>query len=213
MRKVKQRRLKRTMVPVIYAVAVIAVLGVAYALEGVFSTKQFKDDDHYGYVSKTIFDNSEAVVSTETKIIRPYLDSEIKIVKSYYDYKADATVQEGSLIFHENTYLQNSGVSYGGKDNFDVVAVLDGTITKVTEDKLLGNVVEIKHENAMISSYQSLSTVTVKKGDVVKQGQLLGKSGTANITKELNNHLHFELISKGANVNPEEYFDKKISEL
>ena len=201
------------MVPVIYTVAVIAVLGVAYALEGAFSTKQFKDEDHYGYVSKTIFEDTQAVVSTEMKVMRPYVDSEIKIVKSYYDYKAEAAVQENSLIYHENTYMQNSGVSYGGKDNFDVVAILDGTVTNVTEDKLLGNVVEVKHENNMISTYQSLSTVSVKKDDVIKQGQLLGKSGNANISKDLNNHLHFELIYKGANVNPEDYFDKKVSEL
>ncbi len=209
----KQRRLKRTMVPVVYTIAVVAVLGIAYMIEGAISNNQFKDEDHYGYVSKTIFDDSEAVVATETKVMRPYLDSELQIVKSYYDYKADAASQENALIFHENTYMQNSGVSYGGKENFDVVAILDGTVTNVTEDKLLGNVIEIKHDNDMISSYQSLSTVNVKKGDVVKQGQLLGKSGTSNISKELNDHLHFELNYKGANVNPEDYFDKKVSEL
>ena len=64
--------------------------------------------------------------------------------------------------------MQNSGVSYGGKESFDVVAILDGTVTNVAEDKLLGNVIEIKHDNDMISSYQSLSAVNVKKGDVVK---------------------------------------------
>jgi len=210
---VKQRRLKRTMVPVVYSVAVVAVLGLAFVLERATSPSQFKDEDHYGYVSKTIFDETQAVVSTDTKVMRPYLDNEIKIVKNYYDYKAEASVQENSLIFHENTYMQNSGVSYSGKENFDVIAILDGTVTNVTEDKLLGNIVEIKHENDMISTYQSLSAVNVKKDDVVKQGQLLGKSGTSNISKELNDHLHFELSYKGATVNPEDYFDKKISEL
>ena len=94
----KQRRLKRTMVPVVYTIAIVAVLGIAYMIEGAISNNQFKDEDHYGYVSKTIFDDSEAVVATETKVMRPYLDSELQIVKSYYDYKADATSQENALI-------------------------------------------------------------------------------------------------------------------
>lgn len=208
-----QRKIKRTMIPVFYGVAIAAVIGSAYLIEGSLSNREFTNGDHYGYVSKTIFEDSEAVVNTDVSITRPYLDKEIKIVKDYYDYKADALKQENSIIYHEATYMQNSGVSYGGKDNFDVVSILDGTVETVKQDKLLGTIVEVKHENDFISIYQSLSTVTVKKGDAVKQGTLLGKSGIANISKELNSHLYFELIRKGQIVNPEDYFDKKISEL
>ena len=42
---------------------------------------------------------------------------------------------------------------------------------------------------------------------------MLGKSGFSNIAPELNNHLHFELIVKGTNVNPENYYDKKLADL
>ena len=110
----------------------------------------------------------------------------------------------------ENTYLQNSGVSFGGKENFDVTAILDGTVSSVDEDELLGKIVEVKHDNNLISVYQSLSTVDVKKGDTVKQGQVLGKSGTSNVEKDLGDHLHFELIDNGQTVNPNEYFDQKV---
>ena len=44
----------------------------------------------------------------------------------------------------------------------------------------------------------------------VKQGQVIGKSGTNSIDKELGNHLHFELYSNSQVVNPEDYFDKEI---
>ena len=65
----------------------------------------------------------------------------------------------------------------------------------------------------MISVYQSLSDVIVKKDDKVIQGQIIAKSGNSNINKDLGNHLHFELYYKGAIVNPEEYFDKSVDEL
>lgn len=165
------------------------------------------------YVTDTIIDNEYPVVGEDTKIIRPYVDEDIKILKSYYDYKADEKTQENSIIFYENTYLQNSGVAYGGKEKFDVVAILDGTVIAVKEDNLLGKIVQIKHDKDLISVYQSLSEVNVKENDVVKQGDVIGKSGTSNISKSLNDHLHFELIYKGQTVNPEEYFDKRTSQL
>ena len=65
----------------------------------------------------------------------------------------------------------------------------------------------------MISVYQSLSDVIVKKDDLVIQGQIIAKSGTSNINKELENHLHFELYYKGKIVNPEEYYNKSVDEL
>ena len=69
---------------------------------------------------------------------------------------------------------------------------------------------EVQHDNKFVSSYQSLGEVSVKKNDTVKQGQVIGKSGTNSIDKELGNHLHFELYLNSQVVNPEDYFDKEI---
>ena len=91
------------------------------------------------------------------------------------------------------------------------MTVLNGTVTKVTEDDLLGKTVEVKHDNDYITVYQSLSEVSVKKGDVVTQGQIIGKSGTNEIDKDLGNHLHFEMYLNGAIVNPADYIDKDIN--
>ncbi len=209
---VKQRRLKKSVIPFVYVSAIVLVLGCAYMIESLVNQEGFKDEDKYGYVSETIFDNAEPVVNDDVVITRPYTDPDITVVKDYYDYKADSTKQENSLILYESTYLQNSGISFGGKENFDVTAILDGTVSSVEDDELLGKIIEVKHENNLISVYQSLSSVNVKQGDTVKQGQVLGKSGTSNVEKDLGNHLHFELIDNGQTVNPNDYFDKKVEE-
>jgi len=164
-------------------------------------------------VNQTIFDSELPVVNTSDTIIRPFVDKDITIVKNYYNYKDEAKDQEESLLFFENTYLQNSGVSYGKKEIFEVVAVLDGTVTSIKEDQSLGKIVEITHSNDMISIYQSLSEVKVTENQEIKQGMIVGKSGTCNLEKDLNNHLHFEFIVKGLVVNPEDYYDKKVSEI
>ena len=207
-----KRKLKKQVVYSMYALALVALFGTLYFVEKSTSPYNLAKEDMQ-YVSKTIFDKDIPVVSAEKTIIKPFVDAEIKVVKAFYDYQAEASEQEKALIFNENTYIQSSGVSYGGKDNFEVVAILDGTVTDVKEDALLGKIIEVSHGNDIISVYQSLSDIKVKKDDKVTQGQVIGISGNANIEKDLGNHLYFELIIKGANVNPENYYNKKTSEL
>ena len=103
-------------------------------------------------------------------------------------------------------------MDFGLENTFDVVSVLDGTVVDVREDELLGTVVEIKHDNDFISSYQSLSEVSVKKNDAITRGQVIGKSGTNTIDQDLGNHLHFELYKSGEVVDPSKYFDQVISD-
>ena len=121
--------------------------------------------------------------------------------------------KKNALIYYNDTYMQNSGILYKGSESFDVVAILDGTIIDVKKDELLGNVIEIKHTNNLISTYQGLSTVNVKKGQLLKQGDVLGKSGKLELGETLENALLFELIKDGKYVNPLNYFDKKVSEI
>ena len=106
--------------------------------------------------------------------------------------------------------MQNSGTDFVSENVFDVVAVLDGSVTDVKEDDTLGKVVEIKHDNGYISIYQSLSEVSVKKGDMITQGQVIGKSGTNELDKDMGNHLHFELYVNGQVVDPALYLNKEL---
>lgn len=212
----ENRKIKKSVIYGIYSLAVVALIGTIYLVESSISNQNFEDEDYVNtYVSKTIFDESIPVVATdmEAKIIRPYTDQNVKIVKNFYDYKADAENQQNAIFMYEDTYMQSSGVSYGGVDNFDVVAILDGTVISVEKDDILGNVVQIQHSNDLISVYQSLKDVKVKLNDTVKQGTVIGSAGESNIDKSLGNHLYFELINKNSIVNPELYFDKLLSEI
>ena len=210
------RKLKKSAEYMIYGIMILVVLGTIFLIERSASPAQFKDDedDQAPYVTKTILEDDVPVVSTTETIIRPYTNDQVKVLKGFYDYQAEASEQENALLYYENTYLQNSGVSYGGvEDGFDVVSILDGTVISVKEDSVVGNVVQIRYGNDIIGVYQSLGEVAVKENDTVKQGQIIGKSGNSNISKDLNSHLHFELIIKGQLVDPELYYDKNVNEL
>lgn len=208
----KRRKLKKAVVYSLYALGFVMLLGTLYLIEGMFPSNSFNGVDD-GYVNKTIIEEDVPVINTADTIVRPYLVNDVTIVKNYYDYKSEAETQEKSLIYYENTYLQNSGISYGREASFDVVSILDGTVTSIKEDQNLGKIVEVIHSNDIISIYQSLSDVKVKENQEIKQGDIIGTSGTCNIENDLKNHLHFEMIVKGSIVNPENYYDKKISEL
>lgn len=208
----KRRRLKKPIVYGIYGLGCVMLLGTLYLIDSFFPTNSFNGVDD-NYVNKTVIEEDIPVVNTSDTIIRPYLVDDVSILKNYYDYKSEAETQEKSLIYYENTYLQSSGVSYGREASFDVIAILDGTVTSVKEDPNLGKIVEVTHSNDIISIYQSLSDVKVKENQEIKQGDIIGTSGTCNIENDLNNHLHFEMIIKGSTVNPLNYYDKKISEI
>lgn len=205
----KRRKLKPYVLPTIMTLAIVSVMfGTAMLRSNL--QKDTSEDELTSYVTSTVLEEEQPVIKESTMMINPYTDTTVSIGKNYYDYKADAETQEKSIVYHDNTYMQNSGTDFIGEKVFDVVAVLDGSVTDVKEDETLGKVVEIKHENGYISIYQSLSEVSVIKGDMVTQGQVIGKSGTNELDKDMGNHLHFELYVNGTVVNPTLYLNKEL---
>lgn len=210
-----KRKLKNLTVPAIYALALLVFTTSMYLVQKVVNKQTFEDsNDNIEYVDKEIVnDNIYIPVVVQTNVIsRPYLNAEVTLSKSFYNSNAEAENQENSIIFYENTYMQNSGIDYKYKENFEVISILDGTVIEVTNNEILGTTIKIRHESDLISTYQSLSEVNVKVGDTVVRGQVIGTSGTCSLYNTDSN-LHFELIYQGKLVNPEEYYDKSTDEL
>lgn len=206
----KKRKLKTWVFYSLYIAIFIFVFG-SILLLNISGDVDLEED--VSYVSKTIFEDEIPVVTTNEIISKPYLDENVKILKDYYDYTSSSDNQVNAIIYYENTYLQNSGIVYGGVESFDVVSILDGTVLSIKEDNILGTIIEIMHKDNIISVYQGVSEVSVKENDVVSKGQILAKSGLSNIEKDLGSHLHFELIVDGEIVNPNNFYDKNINEL
>ena len=71
-----------------------------------------------------------------------------------------------------------------------------------------GNCVKIDHGNGYTTLYAHLATVSVKLGDVVKQGQVLGKMG--NTGRSFGAHLHFELRLNNYRIDPTPYLEADL---
>ena len=205
----KKLRLKRYVIPCLYVVLFATVMTGAFLITKAMKKSEPATPD-YNYVSNIVTSDVVPTISEAKKLIKPYTDEKVTVGKSFYDYKAEASNQEKSITYYDGSYIQNSGIDYVLDQTFDVVAVLDGTVTNVKQDDILGTIVEIKHDNNYVTTYQSLSDVTVKKDDIVTQGQVIGKSGTNKLDKDMGNHLHFELYTNGQVVDPNLYIDKEI---
>lgn len=193
----------------ILVIGVISVLSINVSL----SPKKEKVDIVKKEEKKKV-DIVSPVISESTGVIKkPFINEEVKVLKNYYNYQGTEEEQENSITYYESTYMPNYAICYGGPDSFEVTSILDGTVTNIKEDSLLGNIVEIQHDNDIISVYQSVSDVTVELNQIVKQGEVIAHSGMSNINKDLKNHLSFELLYKNQIVNPEEYYNKDINEL
>ena len=207
------KKLKKFVLPTVY-VMVIGVLFVSISFLGnVLQSKiDYKDMAVSALKEEVtpVVKNDEVI---ESKIEKPYISTSVFISKSFYDMTDEATLQQDSLVYYENTYLQNSGVLYSSKEVFDVINSYDGTVTNVATDDILGNYVEVTHNSNLKTVYYSLSEVNVKKDDTLISGDIIGKSGDNKLTGETENCLLFEVYHNGLAIDPEDYYNMDINDL
>ena len=179
-----------------------------------------KLDNYYGdslnlsYILKDFIDNDTPVANIKTESIIKAFDKEnITTDIDFYDKDADEESQQKSLILYENTYMPNTGILYTSEEQFDVLSTLDGKITKISKDELLGNVVEITHFNTLTTTYYSIDNVKVKENQTIKQGEVIGTSGKNNISSTSDNMMLFEVSLNGNNIDPENYYQMKLEDL
>lgn len=209
----KKRRLKPA-VKIFALAAFLLICTISITTLVNSNTKEvIKENPEFTYVNDYIFDNYYPVVNQEEKISKPYTSDKVSIYKKFYEKDATEEDQQNSLIYHEGIYMQNSGVDYKSDEAFDVVASLSGTVTNVSDDTLLGKTIEIRNSTELITTYQCLGEILVKKGATISQGQIIAKSGTCTLNEGISNGLHFELYKNGQVINPENYFEKSVKDL
>ena len=104
--------------------------------------------------------------------------------------------------FHpvQKRWKAHRGIDYAAKTGTPVVAAGDGKVTHSTYNKYNGNYVFIQHGNGIVTKYLHFSKRVVKKGQRVKQGQLIGKVGATGLAA--GPHLHYEFLLNGVHRNP-----------
>lgn len=172
-------------------------------------TKSFEDET----VVKVDENKTQETKKEEKKVetLKSPVKDGIGIVRYYYGKDDDASKQEQSLILFEDVYRPNQGIDYANKNEvFDVMAAISGTVTKKTNDPVLGWVVTITNSDNISTTYESLSKVSVELNQEVKQGDIIGKSGENVYEADLKNHLHFILQKDDQLYNPEKFIGQTL---
>jgi len=99
-----------------------------------------------------------------------------------------------------NVRRAHLGVDYAAPIGAPVVAVSNGTVTSAGFSGDAGRLVAIRHAGGYESLYLHLSSVTVRVGEHVSQGDLVGRVGSSGLST--GPHLDYRLRKNGAYVNP-----------
>lgn len=205
-----KRKLRGYVKPTLFLVS-MSIIFMAVML----ITKNLKptEEEEGNYVVNSLLDIVTPVVSTTPEtLIKPFTSDKVSIDKSFYEKEGTEEEQQKSLIYYENTYLQNSGVIYGSDEEFDVVAVYKGTVIDVKQDELLNTVVYVSHNSNLTTIYYGLKDVNLKPNDTINQGDIIGKSNNNKFSSKQNTML-FEVNYNGQVLNPESFYQMDINEL
>ena len=215
----KKRKLKGYVLPAIYFVVLgVMVVSITFLSQSLLEKQKMNDED-YNY-STSVFEesendptNTEVDTTNEIKIVRPYTSDKVTVTKEFYNKDESVENHEKALIFYENTYMPNTGILYGSDEKFDVIAILNGTVKEIKEDEILGQMITIECDNKITAVYYTLGEIKVNKGDQITQNQVIATSGTSNIDSSKAESLLFETYIDGVLTNPNNLFDKSISEI
>ena len=118
------------------------------------------------------------------------------------DYSQDALYSKTM-----DDWRAHTGIDYKAKQYADVKACWNGQVVDIYNDKLWGYTIEIIHSGNITSVYRNLdNNISVKVGESVKSGQVLGKVGkSAAVESKDDFHLHFEIWVDGEPINPGSY--------
>lgn len=92
------------------------------------------------------------------------------------------------------------GVDYGAPTGTPVRAVADGVVGIAGWSGGFGNHVQVGHQGPYSTSYSHLSAIKVKRGEHVRQGDIVGLVGSTGMST--GPHLHYQFMVNGRFVNP-----------
>lgn len=97
----------------------------------------------------------------------------------------------------------HTGYDIAGRYGLPITATADGTVIFAGWAGTYGNMVQIEHLYGWSTIYGHCSKLTVKLGDRVKRGEVIGFMGSTG--KSTGPHVHYEIRINGQAVNPRYY--------
>ncbi|MDD5729866.1 MAG: M23 family metallopeptidase [Candidatus Omnitrophica bacterium] len=116
---------------------------------------------------------------------------------------------DGNFASRRNGGRMHNGIDLQAGIGSPVYACRSGRAGTFTQKNGMGNYIILRHAGGISTLYGHLSSVEVKDGSFVVQGQTIGKVGkTGNANHpDIAPHLHFEIKKNGKIQDPLEYLE------
>ncbi len=129
--------------------------------------------------------------------------SNYKLNYKIYSPVIDGTVSSefGERVHPINGTLGvHKGIDIALDEGEPIYAIFDGEIIEANYDQWNGNYIKIKHDNNIISVYCHCSKLFVKKGDIIRGGEIIAEVGSTG--QSTGPHIHFEIRINDISYNP-----------
>lgn len=100
----------------------------------------------------------------------------------------------------------HTGLDFQATIGTPIMAAAGGVVVTAETHPEYGNMIEIDHGNGLVTRYGHTSKFLVKKGDLVKRGQVIALVGSTG--RSTGPHLHFEVLVQGTQQDPQKFLAK-----
>ena len=97
----------------------------------------------------------------------------------------------------------HNGMDFAGRPDSEVVVVASGIVVHVGRNDSYGQVIDVGHGGGYLTRYAHHKEALVKRGDVVRKGDVIALMGNSGRTT--GPHVHFEILKDGTQVDPTRY--------
>ena len=121
---------------------------------------------------------------------------EHSVVGSSFGWRVDPINGQSAL---------HTGLDFQADHGTPILAAAGGVVVTQEYHSAYGNMVEIDHGNELITRYAHAAKTVVKKGDLIRRGQLIAEVGTSG--RSTGPHLHFEVLVHGIAQDPRKFLN------
>lgn len=168
----------------------------------------------YGHIKSAVFKHKGKdlyafrFVADSIKGISEYYDEKGNMLRSQFlkapikfQYRISSRYNlNRKIAFYGNVVRPHKGTDFAANINTPIIATASGTVVESDRRGGNGNYVKIKHNSTYATQYLHMSERKVKKGDYVRQGEIIGWVGMTGNTS--GPHVCYRFWKFGKQVDP-----------
>ena len=144
--------------------------------------------------------NKESLLSS-IPTIQPISNSDLKRMASGFGWRTDPFTKKRK---------RHWGMDFSAERGSPIYATGDGKISRADNRAAgFGNHVRIDHGFGYISIYAHMDKISIRKGNKVKRGDIIGYVGSSG--RSVAPHLHYEITKDGKKINPINFYYGSLS--